>query len=96
MTFYFSSVDFGIDRVLSKLPIDGIGREAYPNVCFLAIVEDPIRVTKYASSARATWQCRPSVLKITQWVLIGSENSLLYLILLTVSRKGILTPFASF
>src|ERR1700741_3264159 len=33
-------------------------------------------------------RCRPPVLKITQWVLIGSENSLLYSIFLALSRKA--------
>ena len=33
---------------------------------------------------------RAPVLKITRWVLIGSENSLLYSILCALSRKGIL------
>ena len=40
--------------------------------------------------------CRPPVLKIARWVLIGSENSLLYSILCPLSRKGVLTRFASF
>ena len=40
--------------------------------------------------------CRPPVLKITQRVLIGSENSLLYSILCPLSRKGLLTVFALF
>jgi hypothetical protein len=38
----------------------------------------------------------PPVLKITRWVLIGSENSLLYSILCALSRKAVLTRFASF
>jgi hypothetical protein len=38
----------------------------------------------------------PPVLKITRRVLIGYENSLLYSILCAVSRKGVLTGFASF
>ena len=33
-----------------------------------------------------TKRCRPPVLKITRWVLIGSENSLLYSILCALSR----------
>ena len=32
--------------------------------------------------------CHPPVLKISRWVLIGSENSLLYSILCSFSRKG--------
>jgi hypothetical protein len=36
------------------------------------------------------------VLKITRWVLIGCENPLLYSILCALSRKGVLTRFASF
>ena len=40
--------------------------------------------------------CRPPVLKITRWVLMGYENSLLYSILCAVSRKGVLTRLASF
>ena len=102
LQFYYSQIARGRVRALPGAPSGTGQRREWHSMCCLSCcrrnqrsLAKEIRCVSLDLPQTVQKPSRP-VLKITRWVLIGCENPLLYSILCALSRKGVLTRFASF